>query len=316
MKGVAVMLDVKLLGRFSLTLDGQPLAIPSQPAQLLFVYLILHPGVLQSREELAGRFWPDSTAANARSNLRHAIWRLRQAIDPDVTEGAPEAYIIGEGSAVGFNATAAYRLDVDLLDRDRPEWSLTDLLAAADAYQGELLPGFYEPWVVLERERLAAVFERRMEQLLNELTLAGRWEDVLTWAEHWIAQGSAPEPAYRALMRAHAARGDAAQVAVTYKRCREALQSELGIEPSPVTQHLAGELARGHALLATWGGHNTESPSPQAGELAAVKAQAELERRRADLYLRQVRRLNRLSAALALGLAAAVGGVVALGRRR
>lgn len=310
------MLDVKFFGRYQLTRDGRPITLSSQPAQLLFAHLILHAGTLIPREELAGCFWPDSTAANARSNLRHALWRLRQALEPDVAEGAPEAYIRCEGPAVGFNAAAPYRFDVDLLDRDRPAWSLDDLLAAAEAYQGELLPGFYDPWVVLERERLAAVFERRMEQLLNELTLAGQWEEVLTWAEHWIAQGSSPEPAYRAIMRAHAARGDAAQVAVTYRRCREALLGELGVEPSPLTQHLAGELAAGHPLLATWAGPSPEPPSPQAEALAAIQAQAELERRRADLYLRQVRRLNRLAAGLALGLAAAVGGVVALGRRR
>lgn len=310
------MLDVKFLGQFSLILDGRPVTISSQPSQFLFAYLILHAGTLLPREELAGLFWPDSTAANARSNLRHAIWRLRQVIDPDVAEGAPDAYIRSEGMALGFNAAAPYRFDVDLLDRDRHDWTLPDLLIAAAAYQGELLPGFYEPWVVLERERLAAVFERRMEQLLNELTLAGQWEEVLTWAEHWIAQGSAPEPAYRAIMRAHAARGDAAQVAVTYRRCREALLGELGVEPSPLTEHLAGELAAGHPLLATWGTPSPAPPSPQAEALAAVKAQAELERRRAELYLGQVRRLNRLSAALALGLAAAVGGVLALGRWR
>ncbi|HSM56558.1 MAG TPA: hypothetical protein VK879_10425 [Candidatus Sulfomarinibacteraceae bacterium] len=45
------------------------------------------------------------------------------------------------------------------------------------------------------------------------------------WPERWIALGHAPEPAYRALMRARAAQGDLAGMAAAYRRSLVATQS-------------------------------------------------------------------------------------------
>jgi DNA-binding SARP family transcriptional activator len=40
------------------------------------------------RERLAGLLWPDSSEGNARSNLRHELWRLRKALETE-----SEAYL-------------------------------------------------------------------------------------------------------------------------------------------------------------------------------------------------------------------------------
>jgi DNA-binding SARP family transcriptional activator len=305
------MLEINLLGGFSVTLDGRMIDIPSQPARTLLAYLVLQAGRPQSREVLAERFWPDATPANALGNLRHALWRLRRALEP----GTPGLYLIADGPTIAFNANASYYLDVDCLDADRQSWSTTDLLAAAVAYQGDLLPGYDAPWIVLERERLAALFDRRMEDLLRHLVADRRWDEVMKWADHWIAQGEVPEPAYRALMQAHAARGDPASVKQTFRRCREALAAELGLQPSPQTQQLVGQLASGGLEWELPGPQSSRSVPMGTDALAAALIQADLERRRAELYLWQVRRLNRLAVGLALGLAGAVGVALARGRR-
>ena len=51
-----------------------------------------------------------------------------------------------------------------------------------------------------------------------------RWEDILDWAERWIKLGQKPEPAYRALMSAYAAKGDVSKVAATYERSAKSLK--------------------------------------------------------------------------------------------
>jgi len=48
------MLEVCLLGKFEVRLDGQPVEIPSRPAQSLLAYLILSAGTSHRREKLAG----------------------------------------------------------------------------------------------------------------------------------------------------------------------------------------------------------------------------------------------------------------------
>ena len=62
------MLEVRLLGKFEVQLEGKPVEIPSRPAQSLLSYLILNAGVAHRREKLAGLLWPDSDETNARSN--------------------------------------------------------------------------------------------------------------------------------------------------------------------------------------------------------------------------------------------------------
>ncbi len=62
-------------------MDGEPVEISSCPAQSLLAYLVLNAGTAQRREKLAGLFWPDSNESNARSNLHHALWRIRKALE-------------------------------------------------------------------------------------------------------------------------------------------------------------------------------------------------------------------------------------------
>lgn len=66
----------------------------------------------------------------------------------------------------------------------------------------------------------------------------------MDWAERWIKLGQKPEPAYRALMKAHAAKGDMSKVAAVYERCMKSLR-ESGLEPSSQTLELYENLKSG-----------------------------------------------------------------------
>jgi len=88
------------------------------------------------------------------------------------------------------------------------------------------------------------------------LVAGGQWEQVVYWSEQWIALGEVPEPAFRALMVAHANAGDMAKVAAAYDRCVEALREELCVEPSEQTRALFTDLRSGKGLPTP-----TESPT-------------------------------------------------------
>ena len=83
------MLDVRLLGKFEVMQDGRRLIIPTRNAQSLFAYLMLNAGIAHRRERLAGLLWPDSSEDNARSNLRHELWRLRKALGNEAESHLP-----------------------------------------------------------------------------------------------------------------------------------------------------------------------------------------------------------------------------------
>jgi predicted ATPase/DNA-binding SARP family transcriptional activator len=233
------MLVVQLLGQFNVQLDGQPIDIPSRPAQTLCAYLVLHPHTAYRREMLAGLIWPDANESNARSNLRHALWRIRKTLgDPLGVEVFPS-----DDLTVTFSPPPACVIDANLvIDKASTATPLAVLKETVSAYRGELLPGFYDDWITLERERLQLAFEHKMDLLIAKLVQTQSWTDLIEWAEHWIKFGTAPEPAFRALMTAHAKLGLKAKIKEDYTRCVEALEREFGVEPSEETQALYQQL--------------------------------------------------------------------------
>jgi predicted ATPase/DNA-binding SARP family transcriptional activator len=228
------MLEVRLIGKFAIQCDGKPVTLSSRAAQSVFAYLILTAGTLHRREKLAGMFWPDTTEQKARAYLRNELWRIRKALHGK----SKIEYLIADDLTVGFDQSCAYWLDVAALKNASDKATADELITAVSFYQGELLPGFYEDWVVLEREHLQAAYETKMLRLIELLESEKRWREILKWAERWIALGQRPEAAYRALMSAHTELGDKAKVTETYQRCVEAL-AELGLEPSEETRALA-----------------------------------------------------------------------------
>jgi WD40 repeat protein/class 3 adenylate cyclase len=215
--------------------------IPTRTAQSLFAYLVLTAGTPHRREKLAGTFWPNTTDDNARKNLRQELWRIRKAFS--VQQFSTDEYLIAEELTIAFNRSAPHWLDVAQLER--PEIDLESLTANLALYQGELLSGFYEDWIMLERERIQSIFETKMEQLLKQLAAAERWTAVQEQGERWLALGHTPEPAYRAVMLAYGARGDMAKVSSIYQRCIEELREQFGLEPSAETRALYDGLLKG-----------------------------------------------------------------------
>src|SRR5215216_5196218 len=228
------MLQIRLLGQFDIRMAGKRVMIPTRIGQSLLAYLVLTAGTSHRREKLAGTFWPDTTEESARKNLRQELWRIRKAISTQQT--SVEDYLLADEITLKFNREAKYWLDVAQMER--PDLDLQSLIANLSLYQGELLPGFYDEWIALERERVQAVFDARAEQLLEQLITAEHWIAVQEWGERWLTLNGAREPAYRALMSASNARGDMARVSSLYKRCIDELMDQVGAEPSAETRSL------------------------------------------------------------------------------
>ncbi len=216
------MLEVSLLGQFELVRDGERLAVPTRNAQSLFAFLVLNPGIPQRRERLAAMLWPDSAEENARSNLRHELWRLRK-----VLEAPNSSFLLIDDLSISFNSHAPFSLDVLSLERSPSNPSSPDdLFMPLSLYRGELLPGFYDEWVFPERQRIQSIFEARFSTLLDLLIGQARWSDTIDWANRWIAFGGWPEPAFRALITALASSGNSSKAVATYEHYAQALQRD------------------------------------------------------------------------------------------
>ncbi|MBL8056747.1 MAG: AAA family ATPase, partial [Anaerolineales bacterium] len=244
------MLEIRLLGQFTVTLAGRPVEIGSRPARLLLAYLALNAGVDHPREDLAARLWPDADPTTARNNLRNVLYKLREALK------AGPACLRADSESVALDLAAGGWLDVAALRvrRDPARLTTAELIQQAALYQGRLLPGYTENWVDVERMRAREAFERWQAVLLDRLAGEGRWAELREWSSHWITQVEhTPEAAYRGLMLAHAGLGDFSQAEAAYKACASALKKELNDpewEPAEATRSLYERLRQDHKAAA------------------------------------------------------------------
>jgi DNA-binding SARP family transcriptional activator/tetratricopeptide (TPR) repeat protein len=283
------VLEISLLGEQRVAVDGSILITLRSPRTMaLLAYLLLHRDAPQRRDYVAGQFWPDSTAAQARTNLRRELHALRAAL-PDIdrwlaSDGGTLLWRHGNDCHldVAIFETAAQRASAAAAARDQAAFRLA-AAEAVDAYRGELMPALYDDWIAGERERLHRRCLTLVDQLIDLERSAGAHANAIDLARRRIDLEPLEEVGYRALLQAQAMAGDRAAALQTYYRCVSVLERELGVEPDAATtaeyQRLAGGATPGRAApdlardpAAAWTPRGSTAPAPPgpAGPLAPM----------------------------------------------
>jgi DNA-binding SARP family transcriptional activator len=222
--------DIRLFGAFELRIDDRPLpAIESIRVRSLLSRLLLQRDVAVSRERLAAALWPESTEAQARTNLRHLLHTLRRAV-PETDQR-----LVVTAAALTWRTDTADTLDVAEFERLRSitgSGRVAALRRAADVYRGDLLEGVDDEWVRADRDRLRA----DLAEILRELADSADDARAVRDAERLLQLDPLRESSYRLLMRVHAALGDRAAAVRVFHRCSEILGRELDVRPSAETE--------------------------------------------------------------------------------
>jgi DNA-binding SARP family transcriptional activator len=216
---------VGLLGGLSVTCDGVRLAVPPGSRRLL-AYLALHPGGVD-RRSAAGILWPDVGEGRAAGNLRSALWRLQRGSRP-LVDAEPTALRLAPDVRVDLRHLEQWAHRV-LTGEPEPADLTVDPAPIAEL---ELLPGWYDDWVLAVRSRLQLRLLHALEALSRLLREAGR-PDAAVEAMH-VAVRAEPlwEGGQRALIEAHQAAGDPVAARRQYDAFRSILRREIGVEPS------------------------------------------------------------------------------------
>lgn len=98
--------------------------------------------------------------------------------------------------------------------------------------EGELLPDWYDDWVVFERERLRELRLHALESLALRMCKDGRYGDAVEAIYAALRGDALRESAHRHLIRIHLAEGNRAEALRDVERYRHSLRG-LGIDPSP-----------------------------------------------------------------------------------
>lgn len=218
------LVRVTLLGSWSLTGVPRGSAAPLMVRRLV-TYLSLRGPV--PREEVAAALWPDAASERASGSLRTALWRVR-GVHPRLVECDADSARLHPDVRVDVDELAE---DVRRLDAG----TLPPRLEALPRYvlDGELAVGWYDDWLVLERERVRQLRLHALEGLALALADEGRFSLALEAALAAVRCEPLRESAHRVAVVVHLREGNRSEALRHVKAYRVLLDKELGVPPSP-----------------------------------------------------------------------------------
>jgi DNA-binding SARP family transcriptional activator len=224
MDDVTSHIRLTLLQGFDLEIDGESVAVPPATQRLL-AFLALSP-TGRSRREVHAVLWPDREEQRAAANLRSSLWRL-----PEQARAAVEI----DGEHLRLRPTVRCDLD-DALERSRRLTSDAVILDGSDLdvrlLLHDLLPSWYEDWVLTERERLRQLRIHALEALCERLTAVGRFGEAIEAGLAAVSADPLRESASRVLILAHLAEGNRSEALRQYELYASLLHDDLGIGPT------------------------------------------------------------------------------------
>ena len=246
-------LRVFTFGRFGLSVADRSLPIDRwyrKHALTLLKLLITHRGEAVHREHVIECLWPNADERRACKRLNVTTYFLRQQM---------RATGVGDDIVTVSDATYALRRDVVWLDcevferffnegellgqRGRSKDALLCFEKAERMYKGDYLPAErYADWCAEERERLLEIYFDVLGHLVDGYLEGGDHERAAQVCRLALSREPCRESFHRALMICLSHLGQPDRAVAHYLHCRQALETELGVEPTPETERLYREL--------------------------------------------------------------------------
>jgi DNA-binding SARP family transcriptional activator len=226
-----------------LRVRGQPAVLPESSVRLL-VYLAFRRRPA-ARRVVAATLWPEVAESRAGGNLRSAIWRLRGAgagTGAMVVDADGATLALGTDVTVDLDTLAGWAARVIGRATGPADLTVPDGVDAAL----DLLPGWYDDWAIVERERVRTRVLHALEEVSRSLSAAGRHAQAVEAAIAAVATDPLRESAQRALIAAHLAEGNLVEAQRAFRSYRELLAAELGVDPAPALWQLIAAARIGH----------------------------------------------------------------------
>jgi DNA-binding SARP family transcriptional activator len=219
----AAGLTLHLLAGFALERSGEPVVVPAT-GQRLLAYLALRDGSAP-RSEVAEALWLDTTSEHASASLRTTLWRLpRPGGAPLVSTGNGTLLVAPDVRVDVWRLRAA----LEVVDDD-PRAVVEQVGAALGA---DLLPGWFDEWVLLARERHRQRRLHALEKLSHALSGVGSHAEAVDLGLAAVEAEPLRESAHRAVVAAHLAEGNVGEAWRQFEAFRALLLTELGVEPT------------------------------------------------------------------------------------
>ena len=230
-----VLVRLRLIGQMEAwTLTSESVLPTGRKTRALLAVLALSAPRSVLRGRLAEMLWSRRPEEQARASLRQEIHRLQEALEP----------VGGQILAISRDHLAL-RPGTVWVDVEEVLKASSSKPAALSLLDGELLEDLdgvdpsFDAWLAGERERLRDRARELAETMLREKSDP---IEVIPAAQQLLAIDKAHEGAWRALMKAYAARGERGMAIQAFERCRTVLADMLDAQPSEETQRLLADI--------------------------------------------------------------------------
>jgi DNA-binding SARP family transcriptional activator len=215
--------------------------------QELLSYLLIHRDRPHSREALAALLWADTSTEKSKKYLRQALWHLHAALNSD-SENSSDVLMV-DHDWLSLNPCSNLWTDVadferafaaaeGIPGRQLEAETARGLKDAVTLYNDDLLPGYYQDWILFERERLQNMYLLMLDKLIVYLQFRGEYEVAQGYGAIILRYDAARERTHRQMMHLYSLAGDRTSALRQFERCAQALKQELGVKPERKTVEL------------------------------------------------------------------------------
>jgi DNA-binding SARP family transcriptional activator len=240
---------VRALGGLKISLGGQDLALRGKVARKpldLLLFIVASSGSDVSTNSAAFALWRDLDGDKARAALNIALHRLRKLLGDD------EAVLLELGR-LSLNPKRvwvdclAFEQGVDSVSAADPGALAAPARAAAERALALYAGGFMndsedEAWQLVYRSRLASKVKRIVTLLAQAALARGDNRGARAVLARGLELDPLAEDLAREAMRELIDSGEHAAALAVFKRCRDAIASSLGAQPSAATLALVAPL--------------------------------------------------------------------------
>ncbi len=200
---------IEMMGTFCLKIGAFELHhFQTQKTALLTSILSYPPVRVHLREQLVDTLWPDVSLSVGLNRLSQALAWLRSQTEKRFDFN--DKFLISDRQFVGFN-DSLISSDVEdfelaaqtAMNKKNGLYSIENIQIAEQLYKGELLAGYYEDWILRERDRLLTVYLTLLHHLIQYSNQVSDYDKAVEYARKAVVVDPLEEQHYVDLIKLH-----------------------------------------------------------------------------------------------------------------
>ncbi|MBV9823161.1 MAG: SARP family transcriptional regulator [Actinobacteria bacterium] len=221
-------MQLRLIDGFELRAGSRPVELSRSCQRLIGFLALWERPVLRSF--VSGSLWPDSDAEHANASLRSTLWRLPNSADQPLVTVTAGQLALADSVRVDYREAQAWSRAVlaNTTGTLPAPWTLGEI----GVLSREVLPDWYDEWVLLARERFRQLRLHALEALCEQLAAVGRFGEALLAGLGAVAIEPLRESAHRRVIAVHLAEHNPVEALRQYRSYERLLLEELSLQPS------------------------------------------------------------------------------------